>query len=104
MIVILLARTLETYGNLAFIKSGLFYDKVCYKGSYEFIVCPSTVPPYETLLAILGILLVVFTWTGARAESPHARGKKLPRKSARIVESRSKKAGPLWSMWNGPRS
>lgn len=64
MFIVFLARTLEVsnYSGLVILRSGLFYDKVCYKGSYEMIVCPHTAPPYETFWAILSILLIISIW------------------------------------------
>ncbi|MGA2783745.1 MAG: hypothetical protein ABSF09_03495 [Candidatus Bathyarchaeia archaeon] len=63
-IVGLIVRTLEiyNYSSRAFIRSGLFYDKICYLGSYEMFVCPYTTQPYETYLTILAILLIISTW------------------------------------------
>ena len=67
-LVVLIARTLEIYNhsNRAFIRSSLFYDKICYLGSYEIFVCPYTTQPYETYLAILAILLIISTWVTLR--------------------------------------
>jgi len=64
MIAVFLARTLEilSHSDRAFIKSGLFYDMICYLGSYEIIVCPYTTIPYETVMAILAVLLALSTW------------------------------------------
>ena len=68
MVAVFLARAVETYTYLgqAVIVPGLFSDKICYKGSYEMIVCPYTVPPYETLMLILGGLLISSLWANAR--------------------------------------
>lgn len=65
MLIVFVARTLEisNYSGLVILRVGLFYDRVCYKGSYEMIVCPYTAPPYETLWAILSILLIISIWT-----------------------------------------
>jgi hypothetical protein len=62
------ARISETYRywGRAIIQSGLFYDEVCYRGSYEIIICSTSLPPFETYLAILGILLVVAIFAGSR--------------------------------------
>jgi len=62
IVVILVARILEPggYSSHAFIESGLMFDKICTVGSYDMVVCPYTVPPYETFMSILGVLLVVF--------------------------------------------
>jgi hypothetical protein len=67
-IVVLVARTLEIYNHSsrAFIRSSIFYDKICYLGSYEIFVCPYTVQPYETYLTILAILLIISTWITLR--------------------------------------
>ena len=58
---VLVARTLEIYGHSGQISmaSGLFYDKLCYLGSYEIVVCSNILPPYETYLTILLILLAI---------------------------------------------
>jgi len=68
IVVIFVARILEPrgYSSQAFIQSGLFYDKICAIGSYEMAVCPYTAPPYETLMGLLGILLVVIIWLDYR--------------------------------------
>jgi hypothetical protein len=39
---------------------------VCYRGSYEMIICSTSLPPFETYLAILGILLVVSIFASSR--------------------------------------
>ena len=49
-----------TYAKGAFVQIGLMYDKVCYLGSYEMIVCPSSAPPFETLAVILTMLFLAF--------------------------------------------
>lgn len=71
LIVVLLARAVETYRYLgqAAIMPGLLSDNVCYRGSYEIIVCPYTVPPYETLMLILVVLLTICVWANARRNS-----------------------------------
>jgi hypothetical protein len=62
------ARVAETYNywGRAIIQSGLFHDEVCYRGSYEMIICSTSLPPFETCLAILGILLVVSIFASSR--------------------------------------
>jgi len=61
-------RIAETYSywGRAIIQSGLFHDEVCYRGSYEIILCSTSLPPFETYLAVLGILLVVSIFAGSR--------------------------------------
>jgi len=68
IVVLFVARILEPggYSSHAFIEIGLFFDRVCTVGSYEMIVCPYTAPPYETLMSILGLLLVLFIWIDYR--------------------------------------
>ncbi len=68
MIAVFIARAVETYSYLgqAVIVPGVFSDRICYKGSYEMIVCPYTVPPYETLILILGGLLIACAWANAK--------------------------------------
>ncbi len=68
LVAVSLARAVESYSYLgqAVIAPGLFNDRVCYKGSYEMIVCPYTVPPYETLIFILGALLIACAWANAK--------------------------------------
>jgi hypothetical protein len=56
----------EGYSSRAFIESGFFLDKICTAGSYEMVVCPYTAPPYETLMSILGVLLIIFIWLDYR--------------------------------------
>ena len=61
IIIVFLARLIQTYSYVgyAFVEMGLLSDRICSRGSYEIIVClPDTIPPYETILAILAILLV----------------------------------------------
>jgi hypothetical protein len=68
IVLLFVARILQPrgYSSQAFIQSGLFYDKICAIGSYEMAVCPYTAPPYETLMGLLGLLLVVFVWIDYR--------------------------------------
>lgn len=40
------------------IKSGLFYDSVCFAQVTASYVCSQTMIPYETIIAILGLLLI----------------------------------------------
>ena len=63
-----IARMIQplNYPGHPFIQTGLFYDKICALGSYEMIVCPYTAPPYETLISILAIVLVVLVWAYSR--------------------------------------
>jgi hypothetical protein len=71
IVIVFLARLIQTYSYMgyAFVEIGLFYDKICYRGSYEIIVClPDSLPPYETCLAILAILLVFSLWAVRRKE------------------------------------
>jgi hypothetical protein len=65
-ILVVVVRSWEVYGGSgrAFIRSGLMFDKLCYLGSFEITVCPYTLPPYETFLAILAVLLVLSLWAG----------------------------------------
>jgi hypothetical protein len=46
------------YSSQAFIQTGLFYDKICYLGSYVSTVCPYLAPPFETLAVILVIVFI----------------------------------------------
>jgi hypothetical protein len=71
MIVVFTIRIAETYSywGRAFIQSGLFHDNVCYRGSYEMIICSPSLPPFETFLAVLGILLVASILAGPRKAS-----------------------------------
>jgi len=65
IIIVFLARIIQVYSYLgyAFLEIGLFSDKICSPGSYEVIVClPDTIPPYETILGILAILLIFSLW------------------------------------------
>jgi hypothetical protein len=64
LIIIILARTIElsSRSGRPFIEIGLFSDKLCYLGSYEMIICPNYLPPYETFLTIIAIMLVVTLW------------------------------------------
>ncbi len=68
LIIVFLARAVETYRYLdqAAIMPGLFRDSVCYRGSYEIIVCPYTAPPYETVMLILVALLTICAWANAK--------------------------------------
>ena len=64
LIIIILARTIELFSRSGklFIEIGLFSDKLCYLGSYEMIICPDYLPPYETFLTVIAIMLVVSLW------------------------------------------
>jgi len=65
IIIVFLARIIQTYNymNYGFVEMGLLYDRICSRGSYEYIVClPDTIPPYETILGVLATLLVVSVW------------------------------------------
>jgi len=65
IIIVFLAKIIQVYSYLgyAFLEIGLFSDKICSRGSYEIIVCLSnSIPPYETILGILAILLVFSLW------------------------------------------
>ena len=68
MILVFLARAVESYNYLgqAVIVPGLFTDRICYKGSYEMIVCPYTVPPYEAIMLTLGGLLIACAWASTK--------------------------------------
>jgi hypothetical protein len=68
MIGVFLARVLDTYSYLgqAVIVPGFFSDRICYKGSYEMIVCPYNVPPSETLMLIFGCLFIATSWANAK--------------------------------------
>ncbi len=68
MIAVFIARVAETYSYLgqAVIVPGVFSDRICYKGSYEMIVCPYTVPPYESLMLILGGSLIACASANAK--------------------------------------
>jgi len=44
-----------------FIRTGILHDSVCYMGSY-LIVCPSTAPPFETILLALAAIFLVGLW------------------------------------------
>lgn len=71
MAIVFIARVTETYRYMghAFIRIGFLYDSVCYLGSYEIIVCPYMLPPYETYLLILTIVLLTSVWVTARKTS-----------------------------------
>ena len=61
LIIVFLARLAQTYSYLGygFVQMGILSDKICARGSYEIIIClPNTLPPYETILVILVILLI----------------------------------------------
>jgi hypothetical protein len=60
---VLIARVAESSGLAPqeFIQTGILHDKICYMGSY-LIVCPSTAPPYETILLILAAIFVLGLW------------------------------------------
>jgi len=65
IIIVFLARIIQTYNymNYGFVEMGLLSDRICSRGSYEYIVClPDTIPPYETILGVLATLLVVSVW------------------------------------------
>jgi hypothetical protein len=65
IVIVFAARIIQTYSYMgyAFVEIGLFYDKICSRGSYDIIVClPDTIPPYETMLGILAILLIFSLW------------------------------------------
>ena len=66
--IVSIARIVETYRYMGqtFVRIGLLYDSVCYRGSYEMIVCPYTLPPYETYLVILAIVLLMSLWASSR--------------------------------------
>ena len=61
---VLLVRTYEmvSRSGRVFIEIGLFSDRLCHLGSYEMFVCPDNLPPYETFLTILAIMLLVSVW------------------------------------------
>ena len=68
IVLVLIARVNEG-GSLApqeFIRTGIFHDSVCYMGSY-LIVCPSTAPPYETILVVLAAIFLVGLWVSPRS-------------------------------------
>jgi len=75
IIILFVARVTETYryNSQVFIRIGLLYDTVCYLGSYEMIVCPYTVPPYEMYLLILVIVLLTCVWASSRKISLQSR-------------------------------
>lgn len=64
IIVVFLLRLSATsgYPGPVFIQSGLYYDRICYVGSYEMVVCPYTAPPYETIMAVLAVVLLFLFW------------------------------------------
>ena len=65
IIIVFLARIIQTYSYMGygFVEIGLLSDRICSHGSYIFIVCsPDTLPPYETILAVLAALLVFSVW------------------------------------------
>ena len=69
LIIVFLARLAQTYSYLGygFVQVGIFSDKICSRGSYEIITClPDTLPPYETILVILAILLMFSLWFANR--------------------------------------
>jgi len=69
IIIVFLARIIQVYSywGYAFLEIGLFSDKICSRGSYEIIVClPDAIPPYETILGILAILLKFSLWLTKR--------------------------------------
>ncbi len=68
LLIVLIARTSEILSRpgRVFIESGIFSDKLCYLGSFEMIVCPEYLPPFETCLAVLAIMLVVSVWANWR--------------------------------------
>ena len=73
IIIVFLARIIQTYScmNYGFVEMGLLSDRICSRGSYEFIVCsPDTVPPYETILAVLWALLAFSVWMIRRKQEP----------------------------------
>jgi hypothetical protein len=65
---VLTVRIVETYNywGRAFIQTGVLSDNLCYRGSYEMIICSPSLPPFETYLAILGILFIVSTLARSR--------------------------------------
>jgi len=69
LIVVFLARLVQSYSYLGygFVQVGLLSDKICTRGSYEIIIClPDILPPYETILVILAILLIFSLWFANR--------------------------------------
>jgi hypothetical protein len=70
-IVILVLRIFEMLSRSRgeFIEVGLFSDRLCHLGSYEMFVCTDYLPPYETLLVILAIMLVSSLWVIQRKRS-----------------------------------
>ncbi len=68
LLIVLLARTFETLSRpgRVFIENGVFSDKLCYLGSYEVIVCPYLLPPYETCLLVLAMMLVISVWANLK--------------------------------------
>jgi hypothetical protein len=73
-VVILLVRIFEmlSRSGSAFVEIGVFSDRLCHLGSYEMFVCTDYLPPYETLLVILSIMLVFSTWVNRRTRSQPA--------------------------------
>jgi hypothetical protein len=63
ILLVLIARAVEnsSLASQEFIQTGILHDKICYMGSY-LIVCPSTAPPYEAILLILGAIFVLGLW------------------------------------------
>ena len=68
LIIVFIARSFELFSRSGrvFIESGILSDRLCYLGSFEMIICPAYLPPYETFLAVLAIMLVVSMWANWR--------------------------------------
>lgn len=84
MVLVFVSRTLTilSYSSPVILRSGLFADRVCYKGSYEMIVCPYSAPPYEAFWAVLSVLLVISVWAFLKkgaSETPSAKKTSVPK-------------------------
>jgi len=61
IIIVLLARTIQAYNYAGYgiVQMGLMSDRICSRGSYEMMVClPDSIPPYETIMVVLIVLLL----------------------------------------------
>ena len=65
VLAIRISETLSLLGEAA-IRIGLFHDSICYLGSYEIVVCSTLLPPYETFMTILVVLLAALVLVGSR--------------------------------------
>ena len=72
LIIVFLARLVQTYSYLGygFVQMGILSDKICARGSYEIIIClPDILPPYETILTLIAILLIFSLWFPTRKKN-----------------------------------